>query len=68
MASVQHLKVEDLTKDEQDLLAECEEQLKHLKFVPSDAGYDVCDEPQKLNTAAAKFIKKFAPWIKVQPI
>jgi len=65
-AALEHLKVTDLTKDEQDSAAECEEQLKTLKFIPSQAGYDVCDDPRGLQSASEKFIKAFAPWLKVQ--
>ncbi|KFZ01134.1 hypothetical protein V500_00871 [Pseudogymnoascus sp. VKM F-4518 (FW-2643)] len=55
------LQVVTLTQNEEDLAIECGKQFKLLEFKQTDAGYRSCTEPVKLNSAAAKFVKEFAP-------
>ncbi|KFY17484.1 hypothetical protein V492_00638 [Pseudogymnoascus sp. VKM F-4246] len=53
--------VVNLTPKEEILAIECGKQVKLLEFKQTDAGYSSCTEPVKLNSAAAKFVKEFAP-------
>ena len=54
------LQVVTLTQIEKYLAIECGNQVKLLKFRQTDAGYSSCTEPDKLNSAAAKFVEEFA--------
>lgn len=67
VAALEHLKVTDLTEEEQDAAAECERQLANLKFIPSNNGYDFCDDP-RLGNASEAFYKTFNPWLKVHSL
>ncbi|KFZ18758.1 hypothetical protein V501_01021 [Pseudogymnoascus sp. VKM F-4519 (FW-2642)] len=55
------LQVVTLTQVEENLAIECGKQVKLLEFKRTDAGYSSCTEPVKLNSAATKFVKEFAP-------
>ncbi len=61
----EHLKVIDLSKEEQDAIAECERRITTLKFKTSPRGYDLCDDIAGLEIVAKDFIRIFAPWSKV---
>jgi hypothetical protein len=63
--ALEHLKVIDLSQEEQDAIAECERRLTNLKLKPSRHGYDICEDSAGLETAAKEFIDIFAPWSKV---